>query len=150
MSGSNPENPPVSMLAKLAGDEDFTARLRAGGTVDVRIRQVAIREIEKFLNLLDDEAAMVEFLCGQPSPWADSLEIESHEKIIERGFALNHPTCERFIQRKMERTKWGGQQMEGLLAQMQKLTSLNFAPTPPLSSGSSPAPSSSLPSAKSS
>jgi len=125
-----------NQTATLFGKEDITVTCRDGRTETVSIKQIPIREVGKFLELLDDEPSLVEFLCGKEKGWADGLSIESYEEVAERGTALNYPTCAGFLARREKLAAWGAKEVMPRAQRIKELGSPNSAPTPPSPSGS--------------
>jgi hypothetical protein len=84
----------------LLGGVDYEARKLDGSTEAVRIRQLPVRLMDQYLNVLNDEPKVVELLCGRPAGWSDCLSNESFEKIVEEGTRVNADFFERFLARK--------------------------------------------------
>lgn len=67
----------------LFGGRPMTAHLLDGNTVDLRVRQLPLRDYERAFALLDDEISLTAFCCdtGQPKAWAETLAPESYEDL---------------------------------------------------------------------
>lgn len=92
--------------AVLFSGEPHTVALRDGTTCEVRVRVVCIRELPRFLALQDDEAALVEFVTGQPQGWADTLMPDAHFQLVGRARALNFPSALRWTLSQLAMQEW--------------------------------------------
>ena len=119
-------------LKTFIGCEELEIQKRDGTTQAVFVRELPIRLIPKFLQLQDDESALVELYCDQEPGWADSLTIASHEAVHEKGGALNFPVLERWIERKQRSVA----QLQPALAPLQAL--LGSAPSSPSGADGNP------------
>ena len=56
---------------------------------NVKVRQVPVREYEAGFPLINDESALVGFLCSKNKPWALTLTPDSHEEVLTTGREVN-------------------------------------------------------------
>ena len=71
----------------------------------IKVRQVPVREYDAGFACVDDEPALVGFLCGQKKEWALTLAPESFEEILITGREVNAKGFFSFCQRRMERNQ---------------------------------------------
>jgi hypothetical protein len=71
----------------------------------VKVRQLPIRHMDKYLACFDDEAKAIELFCDKPEGWADSLTPASHNELIEKGQELNFPLFDGWYRRRMARAE---------------------------------------------
>ena len=98
----------VNGAATLFGGTDLKATLRSGEKETVKVRELPIKDIQRYMSVFEDEARTVELFCDKPEGWADTLSRGSFEAVIdlptrkemERAVAK---AAERFIRRKIER-----------------------------------------------
>ena len=69
----------------------------------IKVRQIPVREYETGLPLVDDEPALVGFLCRKDKAWALNLAPESFEEILTIGREGNAKGFFSFCQRRTER-----------------------------------------------
>lgn len=89
-------------MAALRGGESATANFLDGGSEQVFLRCLPVRLFQRFVAAIDDECAMIELVADKPSGWADTLTLESHEKLVERAFELNFPGAARWFARSVK------------------------------------------------
>jgi len=73
--------------------------------VEIKIRQIPVREYENGFPLVDDEPALVGFLCAKDKIWALGLAPESFEEVLTKGREVNAKGFFSFCQRRMERAE---------------------------------------------
>jgi hypothetical protein len=139
---TTPADPPVSQTTKALGFEPVPVTFRDGTTGTVNVRTITIREVHKFLDMLQEEADLVEFLTLQEKGWDDKLLPASHELLIERGFALNHPICEGYWNRQKRNRDWLTKEAVALVEVLKKLASRTSSAKPPAPSDAPSTPSS--------
>lgn len=76
-------------LATLSGGHDIEVTMLDGTKEAVRVRQLAIRLMPKYLAIAEDESATVELFCDKPTGWADKLTPASFEEILRQGEEFN-------------------------------------------------------------
>ena len=118
---------PEIKTAALLGGQEVTAALIDGSTETVKVRQLPIRQLQKFMALMGDEAAMVELVCDKPNGWADSLSIDSFEAIAALAWKINHPTFERQVLRLQEK----GLAVQPLVKKIEAMNSPAFSQAQP-------------------
>ena len=82
----------------------------------IKVRQIPVREYETGLPLVDDEPALVGFLCRKDKAWALNLAPESFEEILTIGREGNAKGFFSFCQRRTERAAKAQADMIGLMA----------------------------------
>lgn len=85
---------------------------------EIKVRQIPVREYETGLPLVDDEPALVGFLCGKNKPWALTLTPESFEDVLAAGREINAKGFFSSCQRHMERAAKQQADMIGVMATM--------------------------------
>lgn len=78
-------------MTLLRGGVEWQVLNRKGEVETVLIRQIPVRQLQKFEQSLFDEAALVELVCEQKEGWDDTLVIASHEQLVAIGRAINTP-----------------------------------------------------------
>lgn len=73
--------------------------------LEIKIRQIPVRDYEPGFPLVDDEPALVGFLCAKDKAWALSLAPESYEDVLTIGREVNQKGFFSFCQRRMERAE---------------------------------------------
>lgn len=74
-----------------------------GSTETVFVRVLPVRDFPRLLGSLEDEPAMAEVFCDQPSGWAGQLNLESLEAVVLKGEKLNEDFFSRWAQRRLAR-----------------------------------------------
>jgi len=97
--------PSNTKLVLVKGGVEIDIEYQDGGKETVKVRQLPIRHMEKYLVCFDDEAKALELFCDKPAGWADTLAPVSHNDLIEKCQELNHPLFEGWYRRRMERTE---------------------------------------------
>lgn len=87
----------------LNGGREMTARMIDGTTEAVFLKQLPIRQLQRYLESIDDEAARIELVAGKPSGWADKLKVESHVELLAAAEGLNADTFFAWLRRRVER-----------------------------------------------
>lgn len=87
----------------LAGGKEILALLTDGSTETVKVRCLAVREFPKWLEILDDEPARIEFVCSRDKGWADKLTQHTHEEIVAVMEELNDPGFFAWLRRRVVR-----------------------------------------------
>lgn len=86
-------------LVILAGGVELPVELRDGSTQTVKVQQLSIRNLEKWVNLMGREPEQVELCCSQDEGWADSVVTTDYEKLVDLMERLNRPTLDRWMVR---------------------------------------------------
>jgi len=89
----------VNELVVLNGGVDVKVSHTEGTSEDVKVRQLPIRQMDRWAELAGNEPALVELYCGKPEGWADTLVNEDYEMIVDLGDQLNRPIFDRWIAR---------------------------------------------------
>lgn len=86
--------------------------------LEVRVRQIPVREYEAGFKLYTDEVALIAFLCAKPKEWALSLSPESYEEVIAIGREVNARGFFSFCLRRSEQEKTEQAQLFQVLSKM--------------------------------
>jgi hypothetical protein len=79
-------------LVTVAGGVEIEVSYQQNGTKEmVKVRQIPISQLQKFLLVMGDEAQSIELYCDKPKGWSDTLTIESANAIADKGQELNTP-----------------------------------------------------------
>ena len=84
----------------------------------IKVRQVPVRDYETGFAHVNDEPALVGFLCAKDKPWALALEPEVFEEILNTGRTVNQKGFFSFCQRRMERLEKQQSDMLGAMAKL--------------------------------
>jgi hypothetical protein len=87
-------------------------------TDTVKILQIQVRQYEAGFQFVNDEAALVGFVCGREKPWALTLTPESYEQILEFGRAVNSRGFFSYCQRRTEQAEKQNAAMIGMMANL--------------------------------
>jgi len=68
----------------------------------VKVRQIPVREYDAGFALLQDEPALVGFLCARPKQWVLTLTPDSYEEALVTGREVNARRFFTFCQRRTE------------------------------------------------
>lgn len=86
--------------------------------LEIKVRQVPVRDYETGFGQVNDEPALVGFLCGKDKAWALALEPEVFEEILTVGRTVNQKGFFSFCQRRMERLEKQQADMLGAMAKL--------------------------------
>ena len=100
----NPTGP--TKAETLRGNVTITVELNDGTWQPVIVRQLPIREMERWLSIIDDEPAVAELFASQPEGWSELLPPESIERIVVEGERLNRDFFGRWLDRRTARKEW--------------------------------------------
>ena len=125
-------------MATLLGGVELDVETMTGAKLTVKVRQVPISLFPRYADCVDKEAQMIELLCSAEKDWADTLTIESCERILKAGEDLNADFFARWLQRRMERVE---KMYPGKLDQMAQLVASRLATTLPTSPAAAASPS---------
>lgn len=70
---------------------------------EIKVRQIPVRDYDAGFGFMEDEPALVGFLCGKPKAWALTLAPASYEEVLEKGRVVNERGFFSSCQRRMER-----------------------------------------------
>lgn len=120
--------------AALYGDREMTVTKTDNSTETVKVRQLLVKHFPEFIKLIEDEPKQVEFYCGKPDGWSDSLTVNSFEEVLKTGDEMNKDFFERWVQRRLARQE---QVMPGMSERLQNqiISSLTSVPKLPSSPG---------------
>ncbi len=134
-------NTPATVAIK--GGVKVHVEYRDGTFEDVLVRELPVRLINDFMSLYTagDEPKLVELMCNKPEGWADTILVESHEEIIDKGLEVNFPVFERSASRREKMVDRLNPFLDRSRALTQRLESLKPSPTSaprPATGGSTP------------
>lgn len=101
-AGPAPAQKSDELVTALGGAEMEITYL-TGGKETVKVRQVPVRHMEKYLLAIDDEPAAVELFCGREKGWSETLTEESFNAVAEKGQDINLPFFGPWLRRRMKR-----------------------------------------------
>ena len=87
-------------------------------SLNIKVRQVPVRDYEAGFVIVNDEPALVGFLCAKDKAWALTLEPEVFEEILTVGRTVNQKGFFSFCQRRMERLEKQQADMLGAMAKL--------------------------------
>ena len=70
---------------------------------EIKVRQIPVRDYDAGFAFLEDEPALVGFLCAKPKAWALTLAPASFEEVLEKGRLVNESGFFSSCQRRMAR-----------------------------------------------
>lgn len=80
---------------------EIKVRHHGGREETVTVRLVGFRNVAKYLTLLGEIAPFIEYGCGKPLGWADTLDDDSVFAVDELIRKLNDDRVDRFIKRQI-------------------------------------------------
>ena len=89
---------------------------------EIKVRQIPVRDYDAGFGFLEDEAALVAFLCGQPKAWALTLVPASYEDILEKGREVNERGFFSFCRRRTEQAQKQNAEMITAMAKLPQET----------------------------
>ncbi|HVY69679.1 MAG TPA: hypothetical protein VHH73_07095 [Verrucomicrobiae bacterium] len=92
-------------ITTLLGGFEMEAAKFDGTRETVKVRQLPVRDLPKYLNVYQNEAATVELFCAKDSGWADQLAPESFEALLAAGEKLNLDFLSRYAARQLARNE---------------------------------------------
>jgi hypothetical protein len=95
---------------------------RAPAAEEIKVRQIPVCEYESGFPLVNDESALVGFLCAKNKPWAFTLTPESHEEVLKTGREVNakgfFSSCQRRTELEDKREAKAQADMIGMMASL--------------------------------
>ena len=95
-----PSAPVPSGMTVVNGGEKFVAVKADGGTQEVFIRLVKIREMDDYLLRYENISELVQFVTGTDADFVDSLDDDSLYELNRRVRAVNDPRFDRWVSEK--------------------------------------------------
>jgi hypothetical protein len=92
-------------LESLLGGREFRVKLIDGSTETVQIRQLPVRDFERYLAKLDDECGVAEMLCLKEAGWADRIHPTSLGELVTAGEEVNADFFVPWLRRRADRAK---------------------------------------------
>lgn len=93
-------------LVLAAGGVEVEIEYRETGQKEfVKVAQLPVRSMERYLRVFDDEEKAIELFCGKQDGWAALLTAASHNELIEKGQEINFPLFEGWYRRRMARAE---------------------------------------------
>lgn len=125
-------------LITIMGGVELEVSFRNNGQNEtVKVRQIPISQIQKFVMALTNEAEAIELYCDKPKGWADTLTIESANAVADKGQELNIPFFAAWFQRQM---KWRESQLPGMTTDTQNAEAPRTPSSSLLASSAQPSP----------
>lgn len=126
----------MSELAKLVGGVELDIEYLDGRPERVKVRHLPMRQMERYLEIFNNEAACVELFCDREKGWADTLSPDSYGAIADKGQELNLPLFQNWFRRLKARSEAMNpglveRALSGALAQAKDLPSTNSQPSSP-------------------
>lgn len=118
-------------LTILKGGQEHLARLRDGTRENVTVRLLAVREFDKWLATIDDEAGRIELVTGKDKGWADGLTPDSHRDLLALAERLNESDFFGWLRRRAERQERLLPGSSGELGRVLLSASLTGSPSAP-------------------
>lgn len=87
-------------LTTIVGFEEVRVTLDNGDTELVKVRKIKIKEMTLFLSSLGDDNATLGLYTGLTPEKIDELTVESQLLLLERGNAINFPSCAAYVAQK--------------------------------------------------
>lgn len=87
----------------LHGGKTVVARFRDGMNRELKVRQLAVRELPDFLRLIDDEPGKIELCAGLTAAEVDNLTPESHEELHAAVEEVNSDAFFAWLRRRVQR-----------------------------------------------
>jgi len=84
----------------LAGGVEITVIKRDKSTEQVKVKQLPVSQMSKYVLALQDEEKIVALVTGKDAKWVESLSNESFERIVEEGDRLNEYFFGRWLTRR--------------------------------------------------
>jgi hypothetical protein len=103
-------------LVTIAGGVEMEVTHQDGSKETVKVRQIPISKIQKFVVALGDEAGTIGLYCDKPSEWADTLSLDSASAVLDKGQELNLPFLSAWFRRQ---AKWRESQATGAIAELE-------------------------------
>ena len=108
----------------LFGGKKHTVTKKDSTTEEIFIRQIGIEDCPAYLELQDNELAMIEFVCSKPSGWAKSLLPSVQEELIAECDRVNSDFFSRWAERQKSRAE---RLMPGIVEK--RINALSASPT---------------------
>lgn len=90
-------------ISALLGGVEVTVTKVDGSTEVVKVRQLPIKDLPRYLVVYEDESGTIGLFCGRGEAWVSDLDPASAELIIQEGEKLNLDFLARHVTRKIAR-----------------------------------------------
>lgn len=90
----------------LSGGTTLRVTHNDGTTSEILVRQLPVRDFERWLGVMDDEPRVVELFTERPEGWGDTLTPVSLELVVMEGERVNRDFFERWLHRRLARKEW--------------------------------------------
>lgn len=90
-------------LATLLGGVEIEVEFLDGTKETVKVRQLPVKDLGRYLSVLDDEYKTAALFCDKPADWVDRLTNGSFEAVIDQGEELNLDFLSRYVDRRNKR-----------------------------------------------
>ena len=81
---------PTNALIILNGGVEIGVNFADGHKETVKVRQLPIKSFPKLAEAFVDEIELLKLVCEKDDAWVESLDYESHSKLVEEAERLNH------------------------------------------------------------
>jgi non-ribosomal peptide synthetase component F len=103
---SAPDQTGPTKAETLRGGTSLSVDHSDGTTSEILVRQLPVRDFERWLGVMDDEPRVVELFAERPEGWGDTLTPASLELVVTEGERVNRDFFERWLQRRLARKEW--------------------------------------------
>lgn len=79
-----------------------------GKTESVKVRQIRVRDIQKYHLNIDNEEFCADLFCSKDAGWSETLDYDSLNKVLDTGQDLNLPLWSAWFRRMMRRNEAAG------------------------------------------
>lgn len=83
----------------VVGGAELDIKYLDGREERVKVRQLTVKSMDRYLEVFADESAAIELFCEKEKGWADRLSPESFDALIEKAEALNLPLFRNWYRR---------------------------------------------------
>jgi len=101
MEENNPK--PVNPMSTLNGGEEITVIKTDGTNEKIFVKQLPVKQYEKYLEAQADEAKMIVLACNKPEEFCDTLTPDSHELLVTTIERMNESFFQRWYDRRTKR-----------------------------------------------
>ncbi len=88
------------MITVLGGVE-IEVEHRDGSKETVLVRQLPVKDMQRFWSGLNNEAASIELVCERPEGWHEKLKPESYQALADKAQEINLPFFRPWVRRQI-------------------------------------------------
>jgi len=102
-----PENTPktANPMSTLNGGELITVTKLDGSNEEIFVKQLPVRQYQKYLEAQADEVKMIVLACNKPEEFCDTLTPDSHELLVTTIERMNESFFQHWLQRQKNRVE---------------------------------------------